>query len=382
MQASGFQLNALDPRSVGDLQRLAREDPNSPETLRAVSKQFEAMFLQMALKAMRDATPKDSLFDSEHTRTYQGLLDQQLALQMAHTRNNGLSEALFRQLGGLNASLQVKEAAEPALAQSPQRTPAAKDAATNAAMNASTPLIALDESRLSAAEAAANASDDPIGTLIQHIESATSVREVRGWQGLQGVVFNGSGPRVRAAAEAGGTSSAGRRAEAADGIADSGNWTAEDREQFVRELWPHAQAVSRETGIPARFIIAQAALETGWGEKVLRHADGRSSHNYFNIKAGSQWQGETIARTVKEYRGASPYQETAEFRSYASLGEAVRDYARLLTDNPRYERVLGQTDAVAFARNLHKAGYATDPRYAEKLTSVIRSRTLSNALSA
>lgn len=149
-----------------------------------------------------------------------------------------------------------------------------------------------------------------------------------------------------------------------------------DAESFVRQLLPHAQAASRETGIPAEFMIAQAALETGWGKYQLRDANGQPSHNLFNIKAGRSWQGDTVSVAATEYVDGRAVSETSQFRAYGSYRESFRDYARLIGESPRYAGVVGQQDAAGFARELQAAGYATDPRYAEKLTRIINGATL------
>ena len=152
-----------------------------------------------------------------------------------------------------------------------------------------------------------------------------------------------------------------------------------DAAEFVRQVLPHARAASAETGIPAHFMIAQAALETGWGKYQLRAADGQPSHNLFNIKAGSRWSGDTVSVAATEYVNGRAVTETSRFRAYGSYAESFRDYARLISDNPRYAQVLGQQDAAGFARELQDAGYATDPAYADKLTRIINGPTLRDA---
>jgi flagellar protein FlgJ len=146
--------------------------------------------------------------------------------------------------------------------------------------------------------------------------------------------------------------------------------------EFVDRLWPHALEASRATGIPPHFMIAQAALETGWGRQEPRLADGRPSHNVFGIKAGSGWTGATVEAATTEFENGRAVSRTERFRAYASYGEAFRDYARLLTGSPRYADVLGSQDPAAFARSLARAGYATDPMYADKLQRVIASNAL------
>jgi flagellar protein FlgJ len=151
---------------------------------------------------------------------------------------------------------------------------------------------------------------------------------------------------------------------------------------FVDKVWPQAVEASRVTGIPARFLVAQAALETGWGKYELKSADGSPSHNLFNIKAGRRWTGDTVSTATTEYSNGVPTRENARFRAYGSYAESFQDYARLIRNNPRYAGVAGQDDAVAFARGLQSAGYATDPQYADKLARIINGNTLRTALAA
>ena len=132
------------------------------------------------------------------------------------------------------------------------------------------------------------------------------------------------------------------------------------------------QVATRETGIPAQFILAQAAHESAWGRREIRMPDGSPSHNLFGIKAGAGWTGKVAEITTTEYVNGQPRKVTARFRAYDSYEDAFRDYARLLKHNDRYAEVMrrGQT-AEGFAQGLQKAGYATDPAYADKLEKVI-----------
>ena len=141
---------------------------------------------------------------------------------------------------------------------------------------------------------------------------------------------------------------------------------------FVQQHQQAAQAAEAATGIPAAFMIGQAAHESGWGRREILHADGRPSHNLFGIKAGADWKGPVAETTTTEYVDGRPVKTVARFRAYASHAESFADYARLMKDSPRYQRVLAQgLDAGSFASGLQRAGYATDPAYAEKLTRVI-----------
>ncbi len=151
-------------------------------------------------------------------------------------------------------------------------------------------------------------------------------------------------------------------------------------EEFVRDLWPQAQHAADELGVSPRALLAQAALETGWGRHVLRDGSGRSSHNLFNIKAHRDWNGETVRVPTLEYRQGVPERETAEFRAYDSVEAAFRDYVAFLRDTPRYAEALeAGDDEAGFVRALEAAGYATDPRYAEKLTRILDGDRLSAA---
>ncbi len=151
--------------------------------------------------------------------------------------------------------------------------------------------------------------------------------------------------------------------------------------QFTRKLWPYASRAASELGTTPKAIVAQAALETGWGQHAPKHADGTDSHNYFGIKAGADWDGESIARSTLEFRDGVAQRETHRFRSYPSLSAAFADYADLIGNNPRYTGALNQADDVAaFARGLVDGGYATDPRYAEKLEAVTHSSHFEDAI--
>jgi flagellar protein FlgJ len=141
---------------------------------------------------------------------------------------------------------------------------------------------------------------------------------------------------------------------------------------FVKEHQEAARAVEAQTGIPAGFLIAQAAHETGWGKRDIRKADGTPSNNLFGIKAGANWKGPVAEVTTTEYVGGRPQKVVQKFRAYASAEESFADYAKLMQGNPRYQQVLANAgNAQSFAQGLQRAGYATDPAYADKLTRVI-----------
>ena len=270
---------ALDTHGIDKLKLQARTDPSG--AVKAAAQQFEALFMNMLLKSMREATPQDGLFDSEQTRMYSSMLDQQLA-QTLSARGVGLADVMARQLLRM-------QGAQPADA-------------------------------MPAAEAATPTGDVPV-----------------------------SPPPA--------TTPAGKSSSA---------------QEFVNTMLPYALDASRTSGIPASFMIGQAALETGWGRREIVAADGTQSYNLFGIKAGSNWKGPVVEVTTTEYIDGVPQKSVGRFRAYGSYAESFRDYANLLKNTPRYASVLEQTgDAAGFARGLQQAGYATDPRYAAKLGSIL-----------
>jgi peptidoglycan hydrolase FlgJ len=140
---------------------------------------------------------------------------------------------------------------------------------------------------------------------------------------------------------------------------------------FVQAHRQAAASAEAQTGIPAAFMVAQAAHETGWGRKEILHADGTPSHNLFGIKAGASWRGPVAEVSTTEYIDGQPRRVVQRFRAYASHAESFADYARLMKNSPRYQAVVQADNARDFAQGLQRAGYATDPAYADKLTRII-----------
>ena len=328
------QINALDPNSLSGLRRVSKD--GSPAATREAARQFEALLLQQVLKSMRDATPKGGMFDSDESRMYQSLLDQQLAMQLA-TRSGGigLARVIERQLGGnRDAAVTPPEGGVP-----------------------------LDASIRRGFDAAGGAGAASLGAALQSSAAA-------------GPLANPSAGRPAKSAAAAPAAGA-----ANDVAASFPNLPAgAGPRAFVEKVWPQAVEASRATGIPARFLVAQAALETGWGKSEIRHADGRPSFNLFNIKAGRAWSGSSVDALTTEYVNGVAQKQTERFRAYGSYAEAFADYANLLRSSPRYAAVVGQRDAAAFARGLQQAGYATDPMYAAKLERIITGAAMRQGL--
>ena len=146
------------------------------------------------------------------------------------------------------------------------------------------------------------------------------------------------------------------------------------RDEFVQHHSAAAERVAQASGIPASFMIGQAGHETGWGKSEIKGSDGSNSFNLFGIKAGKGWTGKTADIVTTEYINGEPRKLVAKFRAYDSYEDSFKDYARLINNSPRYEQARAKTDsAVAYAAELQKAGYATDPEYARKLSGAINS---------
>lgn len=151
---------------------------------------------------------------------------------------------------------------------------------------------------------------------------------------------------------------------------------------FVKGIWKAAEGAAAKLGVPVKALVAQAALETGWGKHVIRRGDGDSSHNLFGIKSHRGWSGDSVKVPTLEYRDGVAAREMASFRAYGSLEDCFEDYARFLQSNPRYGKALeaaAAADADGFVQELQNAGYATDPNYAEKIRKIMQAPAISDA---
>ncbi|WP_280188198.1 flagellar assembly peptidoglycan hydrolase FlgJ [Delftia sp. PS-11] len=317
-QLSSGNALAADARALNALKAAAGE--NSPQAARETAKQLESLFMREMIKSMREATMKSGLLDSAQGNLSTDLLDQQLSVAMSG-QPGGLTDAITRQLAR-------SMGAEPA-----------EDAEIAVPSTLSMSRIAWRSSN-----SASNA-------------SGTS-----------------------SAAGTSGTTGTGNRSASVAQSIDAYAPAPKGRDNFVAHHSNAAARVAQESGIPAAFMLGQAGHETGWGKSEIKNADGSNAHNLFGIKAGKGWTGKVAEVTTTEYIDGVPRKVTAKFRAYDSYEESFRDYARLITSNPRYEKAMGQTgSALAYATELQKAGYATDPEYASKLSRAIQGAVQSAA---
>ncbi len=160
------------------------------------------------------------------------------------------------------------------------------------------------------------------------------------------------------------------------------NWQPASPKEFVKELWPHAQKAAEQLGTEPEVIVAQAALESGWGQHQMRFRNGRSAHNLFGIKADDRWQGQRISHQTLEFRSGVMQQERAAFRAYSSAADSVQDYVSFIKGNPRYQQALNANQTGRdYIHEIHQAGYATDPEYKMKINKIMNSSQFESALS-
>ncbi|MFC3285175.1 flagellar assembly peptidoglycan hydrolase FlgJ [Litchfieldella rifensis] len=318
---------ALDMQGIQRLKHTSRQDPNAG--LDEAARQFEALFLQMVMKSMREAGPKSDLMSSQQSEFYDSLLDQQWAQHLSG-RGIGLAEQLISQLEGRGMV--------------PEREADARRHANEliAGIPRGTPRVLHDGLR-------SDIDGDAQGTSV--------TRDF-----LDELDARLAGDQRDIAGDAQNSRRDGERPEHV--------------QVFLERLTAPAQAASRATGVPAELILAQAALETGWGSHEIPTRNGGNSHNLFGIKAGGNWQGDTTDITTHEYINGQRTRVTDTFRVYGSFEDAFTDYARLIGDNPRYAGVVAAPSAERAARALQDGGYATDPAYADKLVAIMNTMGL------
>lgn len=359
-----YDTNALrDIRQQG-----GKSAQSSDNELRQVAKQFEGVFTKMMLKSMRDASFSDTLFNSNKTEFYREMFDKQITQDNAG--GMGLADVLYRQLKQTQDS--VKNFANPVKSQG-EATNNTND--KKAVVTQPAKFMPLDPSRVSPqwrtdAEPAAPAK--PKGNFRYSVsiekepDFSSVTKENFAFLEKQSQLY-GYGPSAGAL---GGVFSTDKR-----------NTVWNSPAQFVRDVWPHAQRTAQKMNIDPRVLVAQAALETGWGQQVPKNRDGSLSFNLFGIKADSRWSGPSVSAQTIEYRQGQQQRQVDHFRSYPSLGQAFENYADFIASNERYKGAMSVSHSPErYLKELQKAGYATDPQYANKITRILNGPRLNDLL--
>ncbi|WP_313061012.1 flagellar assembly peptidoglycan hydrolase FlgJ [Pseudomonas rhodesiae] len=403
MHKSGI-VSSADSGSYSDLNRLNQlkvgADKNSEGNMRKVAQEFESLFLSEMLKSMRSATEalgKDNPMNTPAAKQYQEMYDQQLAVSLSREGGGiGLADVLMRQMQkNKPVDAQAATLQGPAAAEAVKKVdvPTEIAAGTQAdgplgRSNGQRPLWAFRVAEPQAGAAATHSNDMELmnqrrialpskltDRLLAGIVPSTQVAtEAKAAplrnSALQDNVIN-SGARSVAAAN--GSMQVYGRAVAQPPLAPAKK-AFSSQDEFVATMLPMAEAAAKRIGIDPKYLVAQAALETGWGKSVMRAEDGSSSHNLFGIKAGKSWQGGQARAITSEFRDGAMVKETAQFRSYDSYQDSFHDLVTLLQSNDRYKDVVKSADnPERFVRELQKAGYATDPNYANKISQIANS---------
>lgn len=323
-----------DLSGLNSISKLGRQ--NTPEALHKVAQQFESVFLNIMLKAMRDSNAvfsEGNYLSSNEMEFHQQNFDNQLSLSLSEGKGLGLADILYEQMMGQYG------------VSGTSRQPVDKVALNDA----SGPTIQASASTMPQANAAEPQTSftGPIAQTLQQLQSSAKVF---------------------------GTGAESHHISRARHI--------ESPKDFIKTLYPIAEEAASSIGVDPRVLLAQSALETGWGRKMIAMPDGSNSHNLFGIKADARWAGEQATVRTVEYRDGVAALEKDSFRSYGSYEESFKDYVKFLQENPRYQEALSQShDANSFTQRLQDAGYATDPVYAKKIARVMNSKTMRFALS-
>ena len=405
----GSLVGTGDSGSYSDLNRLNQlkvGDKNSDANMRKVAQEFESLFLGEMLKSMRSATEalgKDNPMNTPAAKQYQEMYDQQLAVSLSREGGGiGLADVLMKQMSrnkplapgeAAAASAAKQEAAKAAAVQTPI---AAGTTATNgplSRLNGERPLWASRSGRVATTEASHSNDMAMINKrrlalppkladrlLAGLVPSATLTATNALPQRAATTAATGAGPlyngdwltRAEDAKASGGQMQIYGRAMAQIPLAPAKR-AFSSADEFVNTMLPMAKEAAARIGVDPRYLVAQAALETGWGKSVMRAQDGSSSHNLFGIKASSNWTGDSARAITSEFRNGQMVKETAQFRSYASYKDSFHDLVTLLQTNNRYQDVVKSADnPEQFVRELQKAGYATDLNYATKISQIAK----------
>lgn len=356
---------ALDSGSYTDLNRLNQlkvgKDRDGEENVRKVAQEFESLFLNEMLKSMRSATEvlsKDNPLNSQASKQYQDMYDQQLSVSLSKEGGGiGLADVLVRQLSKQTEAVT-------------RSNPFAQVARTEGAAWPSKPAASTDSVRDDSRLLNQRRLALPGRASERQLANVSATDPARGTDTPQPLVNLDWQPATAFAAPQ-------DKPLTVNGVeVDTARAPSKTRfgspEEFIATMMPMAEKAARRLGVEPRYLVAQAALETGWGKSMIRQKDGSNSHNLFGIKA-TNWSGESAAARTTEYVNGRAVKQVEGFRAYASFEQSFDDFVSLLQNSDRYQSALNAGgDSERFVQELQKAGYATDPQYARKVSQIAR----------
>ena len=366
---------ARDSGAFNDLNRLSqfKVGGDTAQNIEKVAKEFESLFVNEMLKSMRSANAvlaEGNFLNSNESKTYQDMHDQQLAVTLSKEgRGIGLADVLVRQMSKVrepssrpNPFAQIEQ---------PVERQALGSVAAPTGFREVDDVAAINRRRLAVP---GKMTDRLLAGIVPSAAEGKPLVDID-WSP------NGQAePNVRVAGSANLEAMSGRRI--AQPPLAPGKAAFSSPQDFVATMMPMAQEAAEKIGVDPSYLVAQAALETGWGKSIIRNHDGQSSHNLFGIKAHG-WDGGSARVMTTEFKGGQAVKEAASFRTYDSFAHSFNDYVQFLQENGRYKKALASNgNSERFVKELQSAGYATDPQYARKISQIARKMQTYQAIAA
>ena len=357
--------NSLELNGLNSIREQSRKGSNEAKesALKEAAQQFEAIFMKMLLSSMRkaqDVLESDSPFNSESTKFYRDMHDQQMAVELSSNGSLGLTDLIVRQLGGDSSNFTPSS-----VLRNDGNLTSVKDNNLESNKEASN-TNSLIEKMLANKSQIKPDIDIPFAGNYRE-DNALLINPNLGTSQLNLSELNKNNK---------GNNKEVSKSESVNNLSSISKARFNEPKDFVNALIKPAQQVQQQLGVPFEVVIAQAALETGWGQKIIKQANGASSNNLFNIKADKRWNGESVTKDTLEFEQGTMVKKSEPFRTYQSMTDSVKDYINFLSTSERYQDALQSPNNVEhFLHGIQKAGYATDPQYANKILGTLKTVT-------
>ena len=332
--------NYHDLNGLQQLKAQAKNEPESQEALKKAAQHFESIFIGMMLKSMRDANKAFEEGNPMHSNTtnfFRDMYDQQLATDMSDNGSMGLADIIVQQLSGDTESFKAAS-------------------------------VLRNDATL--ANLTQHKSTSPLASQTVNLQDKESILDSQ----VKGVVADSDMTTQLTTPNNSITDLTNKSAVTSASQTPKVDDKFESPEDFVGKLWDVAKQTAKKIGLNPAVMLAQSALETGWGQHVIKTAKGESSFNLFNVKAHRDWTGDKVAQSTLEFEQGVAVRKTEPFRAYNNFAESFDDFVSFLNSSSRYEEALNKTqNPEQFLQSLQKAGYATDPNYADKIIGILKS---------